>query len=818
MKTEDTLQKLQKKHLFYVSKQDIEGQYLITVGDFYNEEILAIAYYSIKDYFPDTIIIKYKSDDIAIPKDNKVKVSQNLTQEDNSSSGLWFSLIIVILILIGVIILYIKHIKMIKDNYNQIKFKHDNLEKNKSQLLSIVAQKIKDSMEQIISQRDKILLRPVEELSSDMLKRASENSKNRDELLLDTINNMIIFLQLKSKEIIANNELFNINNILNEISGQILARDHTDNIELVFDVDGDVPKLMIGDGTHICTIILNLLQYVFSIAKNTEVKLEIKVLSLDNDDISMKFSIIGDYDEIDNEDMSKNNLGLYIAKELIILINGELNIDKGDDNNSTIFSVVLPLKLQSIDINQDSNILKLGIKKILIVERSESSAEALEKILIRFGYDTTIKSIENVEEIIDELIYYDILMIDIESIDLSVAKGIEEIKRRSSLKVIGLSNLLNNSNLDSKVTDVIDKHLIKPLHGERVYEVLINIFTEGYDNVYKKSKIPKEKDDEIVEKLLEIDIEEPNNIQDIDEDIIQSIPKVYKGEISNTMATTEDSFKVFKGSKILIVEDNIINQKVLLRVLRHSDMIIDIANNGEEALKMLDDVDGDYNFILMDISMPIMDGYEATKIIRGISDYNHIPIVSLTSLALDHEVKKMYHLGMNAHLSKPMKIGQLYSVFSLFLKRSNSVEIRYRDDSYESDIDYLELEIDGTYIEDSDVLDTHSGIIYSQGSEVLYIEVLREFLDAYSNNFSLFEEYIEAKEYLKVKALTKNMGGLLAAIGANSMTHLLSEINQLFVYQEEKQLSLYVESYTNELKSLINQIEQYIYSRDRTNL
>jgi len=213
--------------------------------------------------------------------------------------------------------------------------------------------------------------------------------------------------------------------------------------------------------------------------------------------------------------------------------------------------------------------------------------------------------------------------------------------------------------------------------------------------------------------------------------------------------------------------------------------------------------------------MPIMDGYSATKTIRENRDYDHIPIVSLTNLALDKEIKKMYELGMNAHLKKPMKIGQLYSVFSLFLSKSNYIDLTQKIEPYESSGEYLELDVDVTYIEDIDLLDTHNGIIYSQGSELLYIEVLREFLDAYSNNFSLFEEYVNNKEYHKVKALTKDMGGLLGAIGANSMTHLLSEINQLFVYQEEKQLTLYVESYTNELKSLIHQIEQYIYSRNR---
>jgi len=830
IKTEDTLQKLQKKHLFSISKKNVDGQYLITVGDFYNEEILAVTYYSIKEYFPDTIIIKYKGDKV-VTKEIPNEIKNNIINNETSNNGLWFALIGAILMLVGLVALYIKHIKILRDNYLEMKMEHNKLEETQSLLLSAITKKIKESAEQLISDRDKIFSRPVEELSSDMLKSASEKSKNRDDILLDTTSNLIIYLQLKSKKITTNNELFNINNILNEVSGQILSKCYGNGVELVFDVSDNVPKLMVGDLNHITTVLLNLLQYSLKSVEGGEVRLMIDATSINNQHIDIKFEIITERkegilspnnDKKDNVNllepfggadvMSGNNLGLYIAKELVELMGGKIGVS---DNNGVIFDVLIHLNLpDNVISKRSSDNLRLGVKKVLIVERSNSSAMALERILRHFEYDTTIKPLEKLSDDMDELIYFDIFAIDIELISNNIAKSIEILKAKSNVKVIALSSLLHNSNIDGLVANIIDKHLIKPLHSERVYEVLINIFndddyvSDGLLRVTNNNQT-KNSSSETQEKL-DIDKIDIND----NDDGVKAIPKVYKGEISDTEGTNEDSFKVFAGAKLMIVEDNIINQKVLLRVLNHSGITINVANNGEEAIKMMDESGGAYDFILMDISMPIMDGYTATKIIRENSDYDRIPIVSLTSLALDHEIRKMYHLGMNAHLTKPMKIGQLYSVFSLFLSKSNYIDINQKFEPYESG-HYLELDVDVTYIEDSDVLDTHNGIIYSQGSEVLYIEVLREFLDAYSNNFSLFKEYVNDKEYLKVKALTKDMGGLLGAIGANSMTHLLSEINQLFVYQEEKQLALYVESYTNELKSLIHQIEQYIYSRDR---
>jgi len=823
IKTEKTLQKLQKKYLFTISKQNIEGQYLITVGNFYDEEILATTYYSIKEYFPDTIIIKYKGDEIPIVQDNNT--SDFHIVDDSSDFSFWFCFFFVIFLIAG-ILLYIQYIKKLKYNYEEMMLKNTQLLESQNLLLTTTTQRIKDSAEQLINERDKIFLRPVEELSSDMLRSASERSKSRDELLLDTTNDLIIFLQLKSKKIAIYEELFNINNILNDISGQVLSKHHNEDIELVFDVGNNVPKLMIGDSHHITTIILNLLRYALNMTQDGEIKLVISVLSLKEDDIGVEFSIFGDTLDIDadeplnlfvpstDEDTNNNNknLGLHIAKELVELMGGAISTDK-KDVAGIIFNVMLPLKLQSKEMSgQNHGSLRLGVKKVLIIDKNKSSAKVLEKILEHFGYDTTLRPMDKLGDEIEELVYFDMLAIDIESISRSIAENIRMIKKKNNIKVIALSNLFYDSYIDESVADVIDKHLIKPLHSERVYEVLINIFNDDTSNEAINSKSQSKKNNTDI-----VNIKETTSDDENETDGVKAIPKVYKGEISDTKGINEDSFKVFKGSKLLIVEDNIINQKVVLRVLNHSGINIDVANNGSEAIKMMDDSESNYDFILMDISMPIMDGYNTTKIIRENQKYDHIPIVSLTSLALNQEIKKMYRLGMNAHLTKPMKIGQLYSVFSLFLSKSNHIDIVQRFEPYENGA-YLDLDVDVNYIEDSDILDTHSGIIYSQGSEVLYIEVLREFLDAYSNHFSLFEKYVYDKEYLKVKTLTKDMGGLLGAIGANSMTHLLSEINQLFVYQEEKQLSLYIESYTNELKSLIHQIEQYIYSRDRKNL
>lgn len=120
---------------------------------------------------------------------------------------------------------------------------------------------------------------------------------------------------------------------------------------------------------------------------------------------------------------------------------------------------------------------------------------------------------------------------------------------------------------------------------------------------------------------------------------------------------------IFNEKRILIAEDNITNQMVILGLLEDYITDIDVANNGEEAVALFEK--GKYDLILMDIQMPIMDGYEATKIIRGIDE--NIPIIALTANAMSEEVEKTKAAKMNEHLTKPIDVAKLFNTISKYI-------------------------------------------------------------------------------------------------------------------------------------------------------
>jgi len=120
---------------------------------------------------------------------------------------------------------------------------------------------------------------------------------------------------------------------------------------------------------------------------------------------------------------------------------------------------------------------------------------------------------------------------------------------------------------------------------------------------------------------------------------------------------------VFIGRKILLTEDKKINQLIVLGLLAESGFEIDIANNGEEAVNKCKEYN--YSLILMDIEMPIMDGYDATRIIRKIN--KEIPIIALTSNGTIEDINRTKSVGMNEHLLKPIDLDLLYHTFSKYI-------------------------------------------------------------------------------------------------------------------------------------------------------
>jgi HPt (histidine-containing phosphotransfer) domain-containing protein len=163
-------------------------------------------------------------------------------------------------------------------------------------------------------------------------------------------------------------------------------------------------------------------------------------------------------------------------------------------------------------------------------------------------------------------------------------------------------------------------------------------------------------------------------------------------------------------------------------------------------------------------------------------------------LALESEKQKIFKSGMNAFLTKPLNIGKLYTVFKMFVTDMNEGK----------KVQHYKI------VEQIDALDIQAGIRYSNNNQAFYIEILKEFMDAYGKSSELFAKLVREHRYEQIKMLCLDMKGLTGTIGAKDMYQLINEINQCMLYNKQELLENYIDTYQKELCKLNESIEHYI--------
>ncbi|WP_373000031.1 ATP-binding protein [Sulfurimonas sp.] len=226
------------------------------------------------------------------------------------------------------------------------------------------------------------------------------------------------------------------------------------------------------------------------------------------------------------------------------------------------------------------------------------------------------------------------------------------------------------------------------------------------------------------------------------------------------------------GSNILLAEDNAMNQEIVLGILQHSGINIDIANNGKEAIEKYNQDPQKYELILMDLQMPVMNGYEATKIIR--EKNKEIPIIALTANAMKEEAKKSESVLINESISKPIDIERLYYLLLKYISQKSFASYsRISSFNVNSSTD-LQLPALKT-------IDTSLGLKQLTGNTKLYIKILKDFYTNYGN-FSL-----DSMQESEFEAAIHILKGLSANIGATSLHRVLKGLDD---YQNKEKLEL----------------------------
>jgi CheY-like chemotaxis protein/signal transduction histidine kinase len=691
---------------------------------------------------------------------------------------MWIALFL--LGIVGVVILYVGsyQVSRTRNLHSEILDRQKKMEEKQTQLLTKMSENIHDIAKNAIESRDSVL----DQKNQESLEEILSMVVNEENKLLNITNDLIEFLRLKSKKVNIDNASFNLNNVLNEVSGSIGAIFQKKNVELIFDIDNNIPKLLIGDSLKLGQVLQNLLESSMEMTEEGEVKLEISRYNTFEENIELQFQIVDTGQGIGKEEQEEFfepyydesnaeyiGLGAFVSRELTKLMDGEL-VMQSIEKKGTTFTIVLPFKLPDVKNRRNYRLPEkvLTEKRVLIVDNNYNAALAAKKMFSYFRHDVKLLTKKSFVSQKPNLEEYDIIALDQSLFNSKVNSYLEKIKKQKGIRIVALRSLLSGD-VNIHAEKIIDRELCKPLNQERIFELIVNLYQ--LDISHEETEEPEKAAAE------------------------NTLPQ-YRHDIEETKNISRDDFSRFGHCSVLIVEDDIINQKVLTNVLEKSGMKITIANNGEIAVDQVLYRGKKFDLVLMDINMPVMDGYTATRKIRESDRFNDLPIIAFTALVLESEISKMFDSGINAFLSKPLSIGKLYTAFDRF---AGGEKIKPKSIPQKEAPRVIENSIDLT-----------EGISFSGGNEALYMEVLSEFLEAYGNSDTLFEKLVKEKRLEQTKILMLDMRGLTAAIGAKRLHQKLLDIQKLFIYGKEDQLPQMVNIYRRELSNLKVAIQNYI--------
>ena len=679
----------------------------------------------------------------------------------STTTDFYFILIILLLLLIVLGLYFSFKSKLVKQNseFKETLSREKDIEKNKNALLS--------HMSDDIYQLTQNLVNP-EESKDDALEGE----------ILTSANNLRELLKIQANKIEVYQEKFVFSHMLDDVSTYLSSNFKNRNTEVIFDIDDNVPRYLTGDVIHFSRIINNILEFSIQSTPQGKVTLSITCDKPTSNDIILNVQIKDSGKGLREEDFTKlfdlvyddkrqehTGLRLYIAKKLTLAIGGTIETSSGLATGN-IFTLQIPMQLNEESTLQEFMAFKEGIKekRVLIYSDKSATEASLKKLFSYFYKDVFIAKREELDKRLINFIDFDIIVLDDIFFNSGNNEHLQLIKKNKNLHIIAFNSIFAaNVPVDN---NLVDMHIHTPSNLERIVELIIQIELEKEEVTF-------------------------DTIVNIEEDNDTKAPlRVYTNPMDEAQNIDIDCFTYFKGARLLIVEDNLINQKIIVSVLKKSGMEIEIANNGQEALDMLFIEKKVFDIILMDISMPVMDGLIATKRIREKNEYDRVPIVTFTAFAMGAEIEEMFEAGCNAYLTKPLNIKKLYNVFNLFLSQTN------REVSMQKAI-----AIEG--------LDIKTGIDNADESEVLYKETLKEFVLVYKDMIDLMPKWLKEKRYERVKLACNEIQGMLSAIGAYEMKELVDEMQKNFLYSNEEFLDRYILLYPEKLNNLMNTIDYY---------